>query len=970
MKKFLSFFTLTAVLLLLSSLSFGQKEYKYESVDGDPLKARIYTLDNGMKVYLTVYKDEPRIQTAIAVHTGGKNDPDDNTGLSHYLEHLMFKGTEHFGTTDFAKENVYLLKIDSLFEVYRGIKDTIKRKAVYHIIDSVSGLASKIAIANEYDKMMAFIGAKGTNAFTSEEETVYVNDIPTNQAKNWLDIEFDRFSNPVFRLFHTELETVYEEKNMSLDRDEDKVWEALYSGLWKHHQYGTHTVIGTIDHLKNPSIRAIKKYFAARYVPSNIAICMSGDFDPDVMIALIDKTFGSMAAKSVVPYTAPKEDPITSPIVKEVVGPDAESVMVAFRFGGANTRDADLMSLTDMVLTNSTAGLIDLDLNQAQKVLAAGSFSSVMEDYSAHIFYGNPKEGQTLEQVKDLLLAEIEKVKKGEFADWLLPAIINDLKLQLIQSEESNSSRTFTMVDAFIKGIPWKDQVNHINNLAKFTKQDIIDFANKNYKENYVVVYKRTGIAKQVDKVNKPVITPVDVNRDAQSDFVKNIMASKPMQIEPAFLDYNKDVLKYATGKGIPMLYSLNTENGRFTLYYYFNMGKDNDRKLELAVNYLDFLGTSKLTAAQIKEEFYKAGCSFSVYCSNDQTWVSLSGLSENMEKGLQLFENLLADPKADKEALENLVGNILKQRDDNKLSKDEILWNAMYNYGVYGSKSPYTNILSEDELKSVKPDELIKLIKGLTSFSHQVLYYGPENKDKAIAIIDKYHTTPAKLSPVPAETKFTELENNENKVYVVDYEMKQVEIIMMSKSELFNKNNVAIRRVFNEYFGSGMSSIVFQELREARALAYTAFASYRSPSRADRSHYIFSFIGTQNDKLPEAMKGMTDLINNMPESQKSFDAAKEAVISQIRTDRITKSDIIFNYLTSQRMGIDHDMRKDVFTQVPNFTFGDLQTFQQKYMKDKKYTILVLGKKDQIDTKTLEKYGKITYLSLKDIFGY
>lgn len=136
--------------------------FKYESVPNDPLKARIYTLDNGLKVYMTVNKETPRIQTYIAVRVGGKNDPAETTGLAHYFEHLMFKGTQQFGTQNYEQEKPMLDQIEQLFEVYRKTTDEAERQAIYHQIDSVSYEASKLAIPNEYDKLMSAIGATGT----------------------------------------------------------------------------------------------------------------------------------------------------------------------------------------------------------------------------------------------------------------------------------------------------------------------------------------------------------------------------------------------------------------------------------------------------------------------------------------------------------------------------------------------------------------------------------------------------------------------------------------------------------------------------------------------------------------------------------------------------------------------------------------------------------------------------------------
>jgi predicted Zn-dependent peptidase len=261
-------------------------ENNYESVADDPLNTRIYTLDNGLKVYLSSYDDAPRVQTNIAVRAGSKNDPAHATGLAHYLEHMLFKGTDKYGSLDYSKEKPLLDKIESLYEQYRTVdmSDIKGRDKIWRQIDSVSGEAAKLCIANEYDKMLSGIGAKGTNAYTSNERTVYVNDIPSNQIEKWLKIESERFRMPVFRLFHTELEAVYEEKNRSLDTDGSKMFEGLMSGLFENHQYGTQTTIGTIDHLKNPSLTEIRKYFNKYYVPNNMAICMSGDFEYDDVI--------------------------------------------------------------------------------------------------------------------------------------------------------------------------------------------------------------------------------------------------------------------------------------------------------------------------------------------------------------------------------------------------------------------------------------------------------------------------------------------------------------------------------------------------------------------------------------------------------------------------------------------------------------------------------------------------------------
>ena len=370
-------------------------ENNYESVANDPLNARVYTLDNGMKVYLSSYEDAPRIQTSIAVRAGSKNDPSDATGLAHYLEHMLFKGTDKFGSLDYEKEKVLLDKIEDLYEQYRNIdmSKTKDRDVVWRQIDSISGEAAKLCIANEYDKMLSGIGAKGTNAYTSNERTVYINDIPSNQIETWLQIEAERFRMPVFRLFHTELETVYEEKNRALDSDGSKMFEALMIGLFPNHQYGTQTTIGTINHLKNPSLKEIRKYFNKYYVPNNMAICMSGDFDYDEVINLVDKYFGSYERKEDPKFDVIVENEILSPVITNIYGPEAERLYVGFRLKGANSKDAILLRMVDMVLSNTSAGLIDININQAQKAVGAGCFPYILNDYSIHGFYASPTSG-------------------------------------------------------------------------------------------------------------------------------------------------------------------------------------------------------------------------------------------------------------------------------------------------------------------------------------------------------------------------------------------------------------------------------------------------------------------------------------------------------------------------------------------------------------------------------------------------
>lgn len=970
MRKTIQFLQL-ALILLLAVACTKTSPFKYESVPNDPMKSRIYTLDNGLKVYMTVNKETPRIQTFIAVKVGGKNDPAETTGLAHYFEHLMFKGSQQFGTQNYEQEKPMLDQIEQLFEVYRKTTDEAQRKAIYHQIDSVSYEASKLAIPNEYDKLMAAIGANGTNAYTSYDQTVYIEDIPSNQVENWAKIQADRFANNVIRGFHTELETVYEEKNMSLTSDSRKMYEAILTSLFPDHPYGTQTVLGTQENLKNPSITNIKNYHDVWYVPNNMAICMSGDFDPDQAIEIINTYFGQMQPNPNLPkLPVTHESPVKAPVVKEVLGPDAESVTLGWRFPGAASPEQDLLDLTSRIIFNGQAGLVDLNLNQQQKVLSSYAGTYGMSDYNAFVMSGRPKQGQTLDDVKDLFLTEIGKLKKGEFDEGLLEASINNFKLERMYMLDDNGGRADMFVSSFINGTDWQSEVDRLDRMSKMTKQQVVDFANKYFGDNYALVYKKQGKDPNEKKMDKPAITPIVMNRDSTSQFLKDIQATKVTPIEPVFVDFDKDMQKLTAKSGIPVLYKKNTSNDLFNLMYVFDMGNDNDRAMGTAFEYMKYLGTSKKSLEEINKEFYRMGCYFGVFPGSDRTYVSLQGLGENMPQAMALFEELLADAQVNKDTYANLAGDILKKRTDAKLNQNQN-FNRLIQYGIWGPKSSTTNVLTTAELQQMNPEELVDRIHKINSFDHKILYYGPTEAEALLEVIQKNHSVPEKLNPVPAATEFTQQVTEGNKVLLAYYDAKQIYFSAVSnRGEKFDPAIQPTLNMYNEYFGGGMNAIVFQEMREARGLAYSAGAYLITPNKLKYPYVYRTFIATQNDKMMDAMKAFDEIINNMPESEKAFSLAKDALITRLRTDRTIKSDVLWYYLNQQDLGLNTDSRKELFEKAPTMTLPEIKTFQEKWVKGRNYTYCILGDEKDLDLKSLEKYGPITKLSQEEIFGY
>ncbi len=965
-------FFLASLLLAFGLTATQAKDYKYITVKGDPMQTRIYTLDNGLKVYLSVNKEKPRIQTYIAVRTGSRNDPAETTGLAHYLEHLMFKGTRRFGTSDYQAEQLYLNDIEQRYEVYRKLTDPQARKQAYHEIDSVSGLAARYNIPNEYDKLMSGIGSEGTNAYTSNDVTCYVENIPANEVDNWAKVQADRFQNMVIRGFHTELEAVYEEYNIGLAQDGRKMYQALLAKLFPTHPYGTQSTIGLGDHLKNPSITNIKNYFHRYYVPNNIAICMAGDLNPDEVIATIDRYFGPWKKSENLsrPEYAPLA-PITAPQDTSVVGQEAESVYMAWRFPAGRELTSDTLDIISSLLNNDRAGLMDLDLSQKMKVQGAFAWAEEMCDYSIFLVGGMPKQGQTLEEVRTLLLDEIGKLKRGEFSDELLPSVVNNYKRDFYKKLDSNQNRVSQFVNAFINGEDWEQHTGKLDRISRMTKAEIMAFTNKYLNDNFVCVYKRQGNDTTLKKVEKPAITPIPTNNDKHSAFLQEVLGSKPAPIQPQFLDFSKDLTKGTTKRGLPVVYKQNTTDDLFTLQFRYPLGTETNPLVGYAASYLEYLGTDKFTNEQIKQKFYRLACDYSFNQYADQFIVSLSGLNENLPEALRLLEHLMQEAKADGQAYAQYVDLVLKGRADNKANQRSNFL-ALMDYGLDGAYNATRNIPSGQKLREGSPEELTALMKNLRNHSQTVLYYGPSTLKDLSALITKEHPTPKTLLKADVGTRpYVVQPTPRNEVWIAPYDAKNIYMVQLhNENQEYTPERRAIIDLFNEYFGGGMNAIVFQELREARGLAYSASARYSRPGRKQDKEFFYTNIITQNDKMMDCVKEFNKLLNNTPEREAGFNLAKQGLLKNLASARTTKFDILNAYMNARRLGIDYDPYKKEFETLPSLTLKDLMDFARQNIQGKTYKYLILGDEKNLDMKALEKIGPVRRLTTEEIFGY
>ena len=526
-------------------------------------------------------------------------------------------------------------------------------------------------------------------------------------------------------------------------------------------------------------------------------------------------------------------------------------------------------------------------------------------------------------------------------------------------------------VDAFINGTPWEQQATRLDRIAAMTKQQIVDFANRYFTDGYAAVYKRQGVDPNEKKIDKPAITPIAANRDSVSQFVKDIQNAEVKPIEPKFVDFKKDLTYGSFNSQLPYVYVQNLENGRFQLAFRYDFGKEADVRYDYAAEYLDYLGTDKLTAEKVKQQFYKLACEYNINVGERMISVSLSGLSDNMAEALGLLEDLLQNAKVDQEAWNQYVSLVEKARADAKLDQ-RICFDQLFNYGVYGSYNPKRNLLTSAQLSQTNPQELLDLLKNLSQYEHTLLYYGPmEDDELEEALAVHLSSLTSDLKPVPQNKHYVTQPTPENEILIAPYDAKNIYMRMYhNEGRQWNVNEAPVLALFNEYFGGGMNTVVFQEMRETRGLAYNAWALYRRPDLKGEPEDFFTHIITQNDKMMDCVSHFHTILDTIPQSDASFQIAKEGLTKQLASRRTTKFGLINAWINARDLGIDYDLNEKIYAALPNLTMKDIVDFEQQQIAHKPYRYIILGNERDLDIAALQKYGPVKRISTAEIFGY
>lgn len=958
--------------------------FTYEYVSNDPYGGRIYTLNNGLKVFLSRNPVKPRIVVRFAVKAGLADSPADATGLAHYLEHLMFKGTDKIGALDYKKEKVLLDKIEQLYEKRRKEKDPAKKNAIFKEIDSLSLEASRYAAAGEYSKLIAALGGMELNAFTSNDVTAYVVDIPSNELDRFLFLESERLRNPVIRLFHTELEAVYQEFNHGQDNDDRKLYEAVLASLFPTHPYGWTPIIGKAVHLKEPSITLVKKFMEKYYVPGNMALALSGDLQYDETIRKVAQYFSFMKKADVPQRNFPPEKEMTKNIVTQITGIGPEKVAIAFRVKKGK-RNELLGTLLAQILHNGNAGLVD-SLITAQKVHSASAFFSCMRDHSFLLLQAQPVAEKTLEETSSMLLETLEKVKKGSFDNDLLPSVISNFRLAFEEGRNDPETAAWTFLNSFISGVSYVETLRELGEAAKISKKEIMEFASS--LSYYVQVFRKNGKADKRVLMEKPPITKIAVNGEKLSAFGKNFLSMQSgKELEAELIDFKKDII-YKDSAFAKNAYKLFISNKKapandklFSMDIMSNAGAHHEELLPVAITYLDYLGTNMYSAESFRKKIYKDAIKLSFYCTKDNCGITLAGLGENLSKALNFarhfMENVKADPLVYKRLIDHLANRRKKAKKEQKMVFTSLNMYAAYGAGKKNNPFVYADSISIEELQKLDPEKLVLLAKKYLGFSDSskkvISYVGPHTEKELDKMIFSHlykNTLPEKSFSPPAKRNFSLLAPGKSKVYLYEFDSVQLLFGIRSRMEKFDEAKLPYILLFNQYFGAGgLDSIVFQEIREARGLAYSAFAFYIPAKEIEKYNAFATYSGLQKDKFFEAADAFFTLLRKMPVNHNAFAVAKANVIKQLVSQKYY-GNLYPIYEKNRKRGILKDNRREVVEKIKKISLQDLEKFFYKEIANASFDMYICGRVKDLDRKKLAKYGTVMELTSKDTFGY
>ena len=935
-----------------------------------PLKVETFYLSNGLKVITCESHDQPKIYGSVVVHAGSKNEDPAATGVAHYFEHIMFKGTDRIGTTDWKSEKPYLDSISDLYDQIQKTQDADKRHQLQLEVNRLNIAASKYAIPNETDAILQQMGCTGLNAGTSYDYTVYYNTLPSNQLENWMEVYAERFRNPVYRLFQGELEAVYEERNIYNNEQMYDFIRNLFTESFGEHPY-SRDVIGLDEHLKNPQPSAMKRFYDKYYVASNMTLILVGDFNTSEAKKMAEKYFSIW----------PKGEPVKEPtynmpkfekqIVKKVKQTPIKVGLIIFP--GVKENDPDQLPLEVMSsIISGGNGRLD-ELVTEGNLMAAQLMPFTMQDAGTNVILYAPKlVGQKFDAAEELIWAAIDSIKDGRFSDKLLESIKMNNLISRKRMLETYSGIASLLQNLELSESSYEEWLKDNERLMKITREDIKKIAAKYYDRNHCTIVRSSmGFPAKGESI-KPDWDHLEAqNQGEKTEFAKMIAERKVNEIKPQMIDYKSDVQIVPVSKHCNLYASKNPKNDLFSLSIAYHYGSFDNHNIEQAMSYFSNIGAGDMTPEQYRIEMDCLGGSFWISSGSDYSYLNISGPEKNMEKIVDLAMMKLKNPHHDQQQLKNIVEQLKATKKESKNDADT--WtSALYEYVLYGDSSDYINHATIKEIKKMKGEELVKLIDNMFTRDSYITYVGNSDPKRVSSLLLKNNLVREEVTVMPKRVRQPR-KFNEGAVYYCTnkkFLKSDVDLYIQSGKFDYDKDRAACS-MFNEYMNGSMAGIFFQEIREMRSLAYSTYGYYgydrfnRTPSR------YYAYVGTQCDKTEDAIEAMRELMMKFPERKEKFANAQDYLISVRNSDYITFRSLpaTFRYLFEEEKKTTDDRIK-LTEEIRNTNFDNLMEFHKKYVEGRPMVIFISGNAKKFDLNKLGKYGKVQEVKYKDMIKF
>ena len=950
---------------------FACCSYQSQAEDLNALKVKEYRLENGLTVWLNEDHSQPKVFGAVVVKAGAKDCPD--TGIAHYFEHMMFKGTDRIGTLDYESEKVLLDSIAMKYDELAMTEDTAARARLQKEINELSIRSSEYVIPNEFNRLINRFGGSGLNAATSYDATIYFNTFSPQYMVQWAEINSERLINPVFRLFQSELETVYEEKNMYGDFIGGQVMDTLMARYFGPHPYA-YPIIGSTKNLKNPRLTEMHKFFEDYYVASNMALILSGDFDAQQVMPILEKAFSRIRSGN-----APKQEKVMLPPfngretmkVKFPI-PFIKAMGLGFRGVSANHEDQVALNIAVNLLNNANGtGYLD-KLMVEHKLMGALAINESMNEAGILAVAIMPKLLiQSYSSAEKMVWDEINRVKNGDFSDEMFNSLKLEQKRQYASSLENIDSRATIMMNLFSQGKSWNDYLNEVARIESITKEDVVRVAQKYFSNNYLCVTKSTGKYPK-DNLPKPAFSPVvPRNADASSSYAKQLEKIPEQQVAPRIIDFEKDV---KTSKLTPLvtLYTTpNPLNDIFTLNISYGIGALEQPELMQLTNYLQLLGTESLSFEQFRSRLQSIGSTLAFDVTPDAFVMKVTGFDNHIDETMKLVGDFIRHAKADDKKLRQIVDDAKVSEKAFFKSGDNVA-SALLEQVKYGDQSRYLRKLSLSQIKKLKGKDMLAIYDKVRSVQCDLHYCGTLPVEKVIGTIRQHlpleRTTVASNSPYYRELK----QYDRPTVFFIDMpDMAQSIVYGYVKGDpVDDKASRHASQLFSVYFGGDMSSLMFQEIREFRSFAYRTSGRYQLPNHAHKgtAGSFTAMLSTQSDKTLDALGVLDSLIREMPLKPERVEAVKQMLVNRINNDYLPFRNLSEKVASARMEGFDRDPAEEFLRDIATMDMQDISRFYREQISGRPVVYVIAGNRKHIDMKKLAEYGTIIKVKKKDIY--